>query len=68
MCDSVATFGQASQCGGGRHFCLGAHVARTQLRALFGELLRQLPDIQAGDPAYVPGNFIHAIRSMPATQ
>lgn len=53
--------------GGGRHFCLGAHVARTQLRALFGELLRQLPDIQAGRPDYVPGNFIHAIRSMPCT-
>jgi cytochrome P450 len=51
--------------GGGVHFCLGAHVARAQLRAIFGELLRQVPDIQAGDPAYVPGNFIHAIRSMP---
>jgi cytochrome P450 len=53
--------------GGGVHFCLGAHVARAQLRAIFGELLRQLPDIQAGDPAYVPGNFVHAIRSMPCT-
>ncbi len=53
--------------GGGVHFCLGAHVARAQLRAIFGELLRQLPDIQAGDPTYVPGNFIHAIRSMPCT-
>jgi cytochrome P450 len=53
--------------GGGVHFCLGAHVGRAQLRAIFGELLRQLPDIQAGDPTYVPGNFIHAIRSMPCT-
>jgi cytochrome P450 len=53
--------------GGGVHFCLGAHVARAQLRAIFAELLRQLPDIQAGEPAYVPGNFIHAIRSMPCT-
>jgi cytochrome P450 len=53
--------------GGGVHFCLGAHVARAQLRAIFRELLRQLPDIQAGDPTYVPGNFIHAIRSMPCT-
>jgi len=53
--------------GGGVHFCLGAHVARAQLRAIFGELLRQLPDIQAGDPAYVPGNFVHAIREMPCT-
>jgi len=53
--------------GGGVHFCLGAHVARAQLRAIFGELLGQLPGIEAGDPAYVPGNFIHAIRSMPCS-
>ncbi len=53
--------------GGGLHFCLGAHVARAQLRAIFGELLRQLPDIQAGDPTYVAGNFIHAVHSMPCT-
>lgn len=53
--------------GGGRHFCLGAHVARTQLRALFGELLTQLPDIAAGEPAYLQGNFVHAIRAMPCT-
>jgi cytochrome P450 len=53
--------------GGGVHFCLGAHVARAQLRAIFSELLRQLPDIQAGDPAYVPGNFFHSVRSMPCT-
>src|ERR1700739_2848875 len=53
--------------GGGVHFCLGAHVARAQLRAIFGELLRELPDIQAGEPVYVPGNFIHGIRSMPCT-
>lgn len=53
--------------GGGVHFCLGAHMARAQLRAIFGELLAQLPEIQAGDPAYVPGNFIHAVRSMPCS-
>ena len=51
--------------GGGRHFCLGAHVARAQLRAIFAELLTKLPTITAGEPAYVQGNFIHAIRSMP---
>lgn len=53
--------------GGGLHFCLGAHVARAQLRAIFGELLRQVPDIQAGEPTYVAGNFVHAVRSMPCT-
>ena len=48
--------------GGGVHFCLGAHVARAQLRAIFAELLRQLPNIEAGDPTYVAGNFVHAVR------
>jgi cytochrome P450 len=53
--------------GGGVHFCLGAHVARAQLRAIIAEVLHQLPDIQAGDPVYLAGNFIHGIRSMPCT-
>jgi cytochrome P450 len=53
--------------GGGRHFCLGAHVARTQLRALFAELLTQLPGITAGEPSYLAGNFVHAIRAMPCS-
>lgn len=53
--------------GGGQHYCLGTHVARAQLRAIFGELLRQLPDIAAGDPEYLAGNFIHGIRAMPCT-
>ncbi|QLL05883.1 cytochrome P450 [Mycobacterium vicinigordonae] len=53
--------------GGGVHFCLGAHVARAQLRALFGELLRQVPEIRSGEPSYVVGNFIHAIRRLPCT-
>jgi cytochrome P450 len=53
--------------GGGLHFCLGAHVARAQLRAIFDELLRQLPNIEAGDPTYVAGNFVHAVGAMPCT-
>ncbi len=53
--------------GGGAHYCLGTHVARAQLRAIFGELLRQLPHIEAGTPTYVPGNFIHGVRTMPCT-
>ncbi|WP_395310906.1 cytochrome P450 [Mycobacterium sp. AMU20-3851] len=53
--------------GGGRHFCLGAHVARAQLRAILAELLGQIPQIQAGEPSLVPGNFIHGIRAMPCT-
>jgi cytochrome P450 len=53
--------------GGGLHFCLGAHVARTQLKAISAELLSQLPDFEAGDPSYVAGNFIHGVRSLPIT-
>jgi len=53
--------------GGGAHYCLGTHVARAQLRAIFGELLHQLPDIAAGEPAYLAGNFIHGIRTMACT-
>ncbi|ORV42793.1 cytochrome [Mycolicibacter engbaekii] len=53
--------------GGGQHYCLGTHVARAQLRAIFGELLVQLPNIEAGEPEYLAGSFIHGIRAMPCT-
>lgn len=51
--------------GGGIHHCLGNQLARTQLRALFDELLHRLPDIEAGDPQLMPGNFLHAVKHMP---
>lgn len=51
--------------GGGVHFCLGNQLAKAQLRAIFGELLGQLPGIKAGEPQYLAGNFIHSIREMP---
>lgn len=36
--------------GYGPHFCIGAHLARTQLRAIFRELLPLLPELEvAGD-------------------
>ncbi|WP_420110048.1 cytochrome P450 [Mycolicibacter arupensis] len=53
--------------GGGQHYCLGTHVARAQLRALFGELLRELPQIEAGEPEFLAGSFIHGIRALPCT-
>src|ERR1700736_4333630 len=42
--------------GGGPHYCLGASLARAQLRSVFGELLRVVPDIEAGEPEMFPSS------------
>jgi cytochrome P450 len=52
--------------GGGAHFCLGNGVARTQLRAILGELLRRVPDIEFGEPVQLVSNFINGISELPA--
>ena len=51
--------------GGGVHYCLGAALARTQLRAIFGQLLQRLPALEVGEPHYLGGNFINGISRMP---
>jgi len=51
--------------GGGPHFCMGAPLARTQLKAIFTELLGRFPDLEVGEPAYVTGNFVNGITRMP---
>ncbi|ANY07378.1 cytochrome P450 [Pseudonocardia sp. HH130630-07] len=53
--------------GGGPHFCLGSHLARTQLRSLFGELLTRVPDLSVGEPDRLTGNFINGIKRLPVT-
>ncbi|HUP98839.1 MAG TPA: cytochrome P450 [Aeromicrobium sp.] len=53
--------------GGGPHFCLGNHVARMQLRALFHELLTRVPTLELGEPEFVTGHFTNAIKRMPCT-
>jgi cytochrome P450 len=51
--------------GGGPHYCLGASLARSQLRSLFGELLQTLPDIEAGPPEMFRSSaFIHGVKRM----
>ena len=51
--------------GGGPHYCMGASLARTQLRSIFGELLTRLPDIEAAEPEPLVGNFVNGIKRMP---
>jgi cytochrome P450 len=53
--------------GGGPHYCMGASLARTQLQAIFGEMLRVIPDIEAGEPELLRSAFIHGVKRMPCT-
>jgi cytochrome P450 len=52
---------------GGPHFCLGAHLAKLEIRIAYTELLQRYPDIQATGPAQrLRSNFINAPHSLPA--
>ena len=53
--------------GGGPHYCLGASLARTQLRSIFGELMRVTPDIEAQEPELLRSAFIHGVKRMDCT-
>lgn len=51
---------------GGAHFCLGANLARREIRVLFEELHRQVPDIVAmEEPAILHSAFVHGIKRLP---
>jgi cytochrome P450 len=54
--------------GPGPHFCLGANLARQEIKVMFSDLFRFLPDMQmSGDPAHLSSNFINGIKHMPVT-
>jgi cytochrome P450 len=52
--------------GHGPHFCLGAHLARIQMRALFGEVLAHTSALTyAGQPSYLRSNFQRGVKRLP---
>jgi cytochrome P450 family 142 subfamily A polypeptide 1 len=53
--------------GLGTHFCLGANLARLELRIVFDELVRRLPDIRLAvgfQPEFVPGYFTRTLKEL----
>jgi cytochrome P450 len=51
---------------GGPHFCLGANLARREIRVMFEEIFRKLPDLEiTGAPDMLQSSFIHGIKRMP---
>jgi cytochrome P450 len=53
--------------GGGPHYCIGNALGRAVLKAGIREAYEQLPDLQLGEPAFYPSNFMNNVRRLPAT-
>jgi cytochrome P450 family 142 subfamily A polypeptide 1 len=54
--------------GFGTHFCLGASLARLEIRVMFEELLRRMPDWRLApgtDPQIMPATFARAYDAVP---
>ncbi|MBB3606160.1 cytochrome P450 [Mycolicibacterium sp. BK556] len=53
--------------GGGPHYCMGAFMAKMQLESIFRELILRAPNLRVGEPEYLTGNFITAVKHLPYT-
>ncbi|MEY9861598.1 cytochrome P450 [Catenulispora sp. GAS73] len=52
--------------GFGPHYCLGAHLAKTQMRAMLGQVLTRMPRIRPdGDPVRLTSNFQNGLKHLP---
>jgi cytochrome P450 len=52
--------------GFGRHFCLGAHLARMEIRSLFKALIPRIEHIElAGEATWIKAYFVEGPKSIP---
>ena len=52
--------------GFGVHYCLGAMLARMEMKALFGALLPRLEHVElAGEPELVRSTFVSGLKRLP---
>jgi cytochrome P450 len=60
--------GHAAFGGGGTHFCLGAQLAKLELRVMLEELYSRVPDLEVtAEPARLRSSFFHGIKSLPCS-
>jgi cholest-4-en-3-one 26-monooxygenase len=51
--------------GGGEHYCLGAGLARSEIKAMVRELVTRLPDLEVvGEPIRMRSDFINGVNRM----
>lgn len=54
--------------GGGVHYCLGANLARAEIKATMRQVVERLPGMQlAGPPVRLTSDFVNGIKQMPVT-
>jgi cytochrome P450 len=52
--------------GVGKHFCLGANLARIETRVMFSELLPRIVDVELAAPIErLRSSFIHGVKHLP---
>jgi cytochrome P450 len=55
--------------GFGPHLCLGAQLARLELRVMYSEVLSRLHDLRLAEPTFLPeysySSFVRGIQTLP---
>jgi cholest-4-en-3-one 26-monooxygenase len=52
--------------GNGAHFCIGANLARMEIKLIFDEIAKQIPDIsKLGEPQRLRSGWINGVKELP---